>query len=146
MMKIRDERVEQTKNKILAELMRLVCLFVVISFVVKSLYFKMDLSQCITEYAILIAAPIYQMVRSRQLGVVLATNLRQQMSPKRNIIAAISGIAVFFLFWLTSGRQVSGEFAVSYIVTFCVVFFLVRVVFVHFEEQRMKKLEKKYED
>ncbi|MDD3393663.1 MAG: hypothetical protein PHG19_03340 [Anaerotignum sp.] len=146
MMKIRDERVEQTKNKILAELMRLVCFFVVISFVVKSLYFKMDLSQCITEYVILIAAPIYQMVRSRQLGVVLATNLRQQMSPKRNIIAAISGIVVFFLFWLTSGRQVSGEFAVSYIVTFCVVFFLVRVVFVHFEERRMKKLEKEYED
>ncbi len=146
MMKIRDERVEQSKNKIYAELFQMAFLFVVISFVVKALYFKMDLSQCITEYVIMIGAPIYQMARSRQLGVVLATNMRSQMGPKRNIIAAILGIALFFLFWLTSGRPVPGEFAFSYIITFCAVFFLVRVAFVRLEERRMKKLEQEYDD
>lgn len=145
-MKIRDERVEQSKNKIYGELFQLVYLFIVAVFVVKVMYFKMDLSQCITEYVIMIAAPIYQLVRTRQLGVVLATNLRQQMSPKRNIIAAIAGIVVFFFFWFTSGRQVSAEFAISYIVSFCVVFFLVRIVFIRMEERRMKKLEQEYED
>ncbi|KXL54095.1 hypothetical protein CLNEO_01910 [Anaerotignum neopropionicum] len=145
-MKIRDERVEQNKNKILAELMRLVCFFVVISFVVKSLYFKMDLSQCITEYVIIIFAPIYQMVRSRQLGVVLTTNLREQLNPKRNIIMAILGVVVFFFIWFTSGRQVTKEFAFWYIATFLVAFFLIRVVFVRSEEGRIKKLEKEFED
>lgn len=146
MMKIRDERVEQFKNKIYGELFQLVYLFIVASFIVKSLYFKMNLSQCITEYVILIVAPLYQMVRSRQLGVVLATNLRQQMSPKRNMIGALVGIAFFFLFWWFSGRQISKEFAVSYIVTFWVVFFLARAIFIRFEERRMKKLEREYED
>lgn len=145
-MKIRDERVEQYKNKIYGELFQLVYLFVVASFVVKGLYFKMDLSQCITEYVIMIAAPIYQMVRTRQLGVVLATNLRQHMSAKRNIIAAVLGIVLFFFFWVSSGKQVSAEFALSYIITFFVVFFLVRVIFIRIEEGRMKKLEKEFED
>lgn len=145
-MEIRDERVEQTKNKLLAELMRLVYVFVVISFVVKGLYFKMDFSQCITEYVILITAPIYQLVRSHQLGVVLATNLRRQMSPKRNIIMAIMGVVVFFFIWFTSGREVTKEFAFWYIATFLVAFFLIRVIFICIEERRMKKLEKQYED
>mgnify|MGYP000997832904 CR=1 FL=1 len=145
-MKIKDERVEQYKNKIYAEFFQYVYLFIVASFVIKSLYFKMDFSQCITEYVIMVAAPLYQMVRSRQLGVVLATKLRQQMSPRRNIITAILGIALFLLVWFTSGRQVSAEFAISYIVTFCVVFFLVRIVFIRLEERRLKKLEKEYEE
>lgn len=145
-MKIKDERLEQSKNKIMAELMQLVYLFIALSFIVKSLYFKMDLSQCTTEYVILIATPIYQMVRSRQLGVVLATNLRDQISPKKNIIAAIIGVVFFFFFWVSSGQQVSAEFAIGYIVTFLVVFFLVRVVFVRIEQHRMEKLAKEYDD
>ena len=145
-MKIKDERVEQSKNKIYGELFQLAYLFVVAAFLVKVLFFKMDLTQCITEYVIMIVAPIYQMVRSRQLGVVLATNLRQQMSPKRNIAGGLVGIVFFFLFWLFSGRQVSKEFAISYIVTFCVVFFLARAMFVRLEERRMKKLDQEYGD
>lgn len=145
-MKIRDERVVQSKNKIYAELMQIVYLFIALSFIVKSLYLKMDLSQCMTEYVILIATPIYQMVRTRQLGVVLCTNLRDQMNPKKNIIAAIIGVAVFFFFWISSGKQVSTEFAVGYIGSFLVVFLLVRVVFVRMEEHRMEKLAREYED
>ncbi|MDD4843668.1 MAG: hypothetical protein PHU31_04985 [Anaerotignum sp.] len=146
MMKIRDERVEQARNKIYGELFQILFLFVMTTFLVKALYYKMELSQCITEFVIMIVTPIYQMVRSRQLGVVLATNLRQQMSPKRNILSAVTAIGLFFFFWVTSGKQVTAEFAFSYIVTFCVVFFLVRVGFVHLEEHRMKKLEKKFAD
>lgn len=145
-MKIRDERVEQFKNKIYAELLQLIYLFIVISFVVKSLYLKMDLSQCVTEYVILIAVPIYQMVRSRQLRVVLATDLRKQMSLKRNIVAIIAGLVIFFAFWLTSGRQVTAEFAVGYMASFFIVFFVVRVIFIRLEEHRMKKLEQEYEN
>ncbi|WP_352399861.1 DUF6773 family protein [Anaerotignum sp.] len=145
-MKIKDERLEQSKNKIMAEFMQLVYLFIALSFIVKSLYLKMDLAQCTTEYVLLIATPIYQMVRSRQLGVVLATNLHDQISPKKNIIAAIIGVAFFFFFWVSSGQQVSLEFAFGYIVTFFVVFFLVRIVFVRIEQHRMEKLAKEYDD
>ncbi len=145
-MKIRDERVEQARNKIYGELFQILFLFVMTVFLVKALYFKMELSQCITEFVIMIVTPIYQMVRSRQLGVVLASNLPQQLSPKRNILAAITGIGLFFFFWVTSGKQVTAEFAISYIVSFCVVFFGVRVVFIRLEGRRMKKLEKEFAD
>ena len=145
MMKIKDERVEQARNKIYGELFQILFLFAMTVFLVKVLYFKMDVSQCITEYVIMIFAPIYQMVRSRQLGVVLATNLQQQMSLKRNILTAVTGIALFFINWLASGRQVTKEFAFWYIATFLVAFFGIRVVFIRFEERRMKKLAEKYE-
>lgn len=145
-MKIRDERVEQFKNKIYGELFQWMYLFIVASFIVKSLYFKMNLSQCITEYVILIVAPLYQMVRSRQLGVVLTADTHQHMSLKRNIVAIIAGLVIFFAFWLTSGRQVTAEFAFGYIASFSVVFFVVRVIFIRLEEHRMKKLEQEYED
>ncbi|WMI81210.1 DUF6773 family protein [Anaerotignum sp. MB30-C6] len=145
-MKIKDERVEQTKNKIGTELMQLMYLFIVLSFVVKGLYFKMDLSQCLTEYVILIATPIYQMVRSHQLGVVFSTHPKEQMTLKKNIISAIVGIVVFYFFWLSSGKQVSKEFAVGYITTYLLLFFLIRIAVVRMEERRKEKLEKEYED
>ena len=116
-MKLKDERVEQYKNKIYAEFFQYAYLFITASFVIKSLYFNMDLTQCSTEFVIMITAPLYQMVRTRQLGVVLATDLRKQMSLKRNITGAIMGFVLFFLLWLSSGKRISTEFAVSYVVT-----------------------------
>ena len=145
-MKIRDERVEQTKNKIYAELMQLVYLLVAISFLAKSLYFKMELPQCVTEFVILILAPIYQMVRTRQLGVVLVGNLRQEMTLKKNTLVTIVILAMFLLFQLISGKEITVSFLLKDVAVFLVIFFVVRGIVVHMEGRRVEKLAKKYED
>lgn len=145
-MKIRDERVEQTKNKIYAELMQGVYLLIALSLIIKLLYFKMDFPQLLTEMAILILAPIYQMVRTRQLGVVLAGDLRQEMTWKKNILLIIIYVAVFLLFRVISGKEITLAFFLGDVVSFIIIFFVVRAIAVRKEERRMEKLAKEYED
>ena len=72
-MKIKDERLMQAKTKIHSELFIITYYAVLISFVVKSLVLQMDLSQCLLEFILLVGTPVYQSVRSRQMGVVLIT-------------------------------------------------------------------------
>lgn len=145
-MKIQDERIEQVRNKVYAELMKWIYLLIVISFVAKILYFKMEFSQCITEYIILIGTPIYQGIRSRQLEVVLPKYPREKMNWKREIFACLIALVVFALFWWNSGKQVSSEFAIGYILVFGIVFYLLRTVFARIERSKLEKLEKEYED
>ena len=71
MKQYQDERTLQVRNRIYAELMRIMLCVVVLSFCIKTLYFHMDLAQCMTEYILMILAPVYQAVRIRQTEVVL---------------------------------------------------------------------------
>ncbi|MBR6652688.1 MAG: hypothetical protein IKL30_05935, partial [Anaerotignum sp.] len=80
-----DERVLQARQQIGSEMMQLMYYFIVISFCIKSLYFGMGLQECMTEFIVLIFAPIYQAYRSRKLGVVLG-NYRKA-SKASNIIS-----------------------------------------------------------
>ena len=73
MKQYQDERTLQVRNRIYAELMRIMLCVVVLSFCIKTLYFHMDLAQCMTEYILMILAPVYQAVRIRQTEVVLGT-------------------------------------------------------------------------
>ncbi|MEI3506608.1 MAG: DUF6773 family protein [Anaerotignum faecicola] len=73
MKQYQDERTLQVRNRIYAELMRIMLCVVVLSFCIKTLYFHMGLTQCMTEYILMILAPVYQAVRIRQTEVVLGT-------------------------------------------------------------------------
>ena len=66
MKQYQDERTLQVRNRIYAELMRIMLCVVVLSFCIKTLYFHMGLTQCMTEYILMILAPVYQAVRIRQ--------------------------------------------------------------------------------
>ena len=86
MKQYQDERTLQVRNRIYAELMRIIfCIVVVLSFCIKTLYFHMDLAQCMTEYILMILAPVYQAVRIRQTEVVLGTgkDSRRRAAPHR---------------------------------------------------------------
>ena len=83
MKQYQDERTLQVRNRIYAELMRIMLCVVVLSFCIKTLYFHMGLTQCMTEYILMILAPVYQAVRIRQTEVVLGTG---QDSRKRTKI------------------------------------------------------------
>ena len=78
---IKDERIEQARNQIWAEMMQILYFIAVLSFVVKILFLQQSLQDCTLEYVVLILTPIYQMIRARQMGVVL--NVVAKPNPKR---------------------------------------------------------------
>lgn len=142
---LKDERVEQAKSKIYSELMLIIFYIVVASFCVKALYFHMDLKQCATEYIILILTPIYQAIRSRQMGVVLSTkSSRKALLPTAAII-----ILMVVLLWMSNkgvpstARTISAALSLA---VFAVLFLVVQGIFIHLERKRAEKLEHQYDD
>mgnify|MGYP000524344263 FL=1 len=141
---LKDERVEQAKSKIYSELMLIIFYIVVASFCVKALYFHMDLKQCATEYIILILTPIYQAIRSRQMGVVLSTkSSRKALLPTAAII-----ILMVVLLWMSNKGVPSTARTISAVLSlavFAVLFLVVQGIFIHLERKRAEKLEHQYD-
>ena len=139
---LKDERVEQAKSKIYSELMLIIFYIVVASFCV---YFHMDLKQCATEYIILILTPIYQAIRSRQMGVVLSTkSSRKALLPTAAII-----ILMVVLLWMSNKGVPSTARTISAVLSlavFAVLFLVVQGIFIHLERKRAEKLEHQYDD
>lgn len=102
MKQYQDERTLQVRNRIYAELMRIMLCVVVLSFCIKTLYFHMDLAQCMTEYILMILAPVYQAVRIRQTEVVLGTG---QDSRKRATPLLLLLLIPFFSFFPAEKRM-----------------------------------------
>ena len=142
---LKDERVEQAKSKIYSELMLIIFYIVVASFCVKALYFHMDLKQCATEYIILILTPIYQAIRSRQMGVVLSTkSSRKALLPTAAII-----ILMVVLLWMSNKGVPSTARTISAVLSlavFAVLFLVVQGIFIYLERKRAEKLEHQYDD
>ena len=142
---LKDERVEQAKSKIYSELMLIIFYIVVASFCVKALYFHMDLKQCATEYIILILTPVYQAIRSRQMGVVLSTkSSRKALLPTAAII-----ILMVVLLWMSNKGVPSTARTISAVLSlavFAVLFLVVQGIFIHLERKRAEKLEHQYDD
>lgn len=142
---IKDERVEQAKSKIYSELMLIIFYIVVASFCVKALYFHMDLKQCATEYVILILCPLYQAVRSRQMGVVLSTkSSRKALLPTAAII-----MLMVVLLWMSNKGVPSTARTISAVLSlavFAILFLVVQGIFVYLERRRAEKLEHQYDD
>ena len=140
-----DERVLQARRKIASEMMYLMYFFIVIAFCVKVLAFGMAFEDCITEFIIMVAVPVYQNIRARQMKVVLNDFSRKasKVSTVSSILAAV-GIMAFFM-WRTEGR-IDPEEIISYAASFAAMFILVRYGFTYIEKRRAKKLEEEYEE
>ena len=140
-----DERVLQARRKIGSEMMQLMYYFIVIAFCVKVLAFGMAFEDCITEFIIMVGAPVYQNIRARQMKVVLTTFSRKtsKVSTLSSILVAVAVMAFFM--WRNEGR-VDPEEIISYAVSFAAMFILVRYGFTYIEKRRAKKLEEEYED
>lgn len=132
----------QVRNRIYAELMRIMLCVVVLSFCIKTLYFHMGLTQCMTEYILMILAPVYQAVRIRQTEVVLGTG---QGSRKRTILDTLL-LLLLIPFFLRRSEIANGNFS-SLLppVVFIVLFLAVWYLFSHAEEKRAERLEKRYD-
>ncbi len=143
---LKDERVEQAKNKIYSELMLIIFYMVVLSFLVKAVYFNMNLEQCATEYIIMILCPLYQAIRSRQLGVVLT---EQKPSWKKEVIPGIIILLVAAMIWLKNGSvalHTRNASALISILVFIALFAVVRSLFLYSERRRKEKLEHQFDD
>lgn len=141
MKQYQDERTLQVRNRIYAELMRIMLCVVVLSFCIKTLYFHMGLTQCMTEYILMILAPVYQAVRIRQTEVVLGTgkDSRKRATPLLLLLLLIP-------FFLRRSEIANGNFS-SLLppVVFIVLFLAVWYLFSHAEEKRAERLEKRYD-
>ena len=113
-----------------------------LSFCIKTLYFHMGLTQCMTEYILMILAPVYQAVRIRQTEVVLGTG---QDSRKRTILDTLL-LLLLIPFFLRRSEIANGNFS-SLLppVVFIVLFLAVWYLFSHAEEKRAERLEKRYD-
>lgn len=143
MKQYQDERTLQVRNRIYAELMRIMLCVVVLSFCIKTLYFHMGLTQCMTEYILMILAPVYQAVRIRQTEVVLGTG---QDSRKRTILDTLLLLLLLIPFFLRRSEIANGNFS-SLLppVVFIVLFLAVWYLFSHAEKKRAENLEKRYD-
>ena len=140
MKQYQDERTLQVRNRIYAELMRIMLCVVVLSFCINTLYFHMGLTQCMTEYILMILAPVYQAVRIRQTEVVLGTG---QDSRKR---ATPLLLLLLIPFFLRKSEWTNGDFsALLPPVVFVLLFLAIQYLFFHAEKKRAEKLEKRYD-
>ena len=140
-----DERVLQARRKISSEMMLLMYYFVVIAFCVKVLVFGMAFEDCITEFIIMIAVPVYQNIRARQMKVVLTAFNRKatKTSTLSSILVAVAIMAFFT--WRNEGR-IDPEEIISYAVSFAAMFIFVRYGFTYIEKRRAEKLESEYDE
>ena len=141
---IKDERIEQARNKIWAEMMQILYFIAIFSFVVKILFLHQSLQDCTLEYVVLILTPIYQMIRARQMGVVL--NVVAKPNPKRLVASLVGGmVAVGICFAMqTEAKQPAEIFTM--LGTFVVVFLVVQFGMYRMGKRRQEKLEKEYDD
>lgn len=141
---IKDERIEQARNQIWAEMMQILYFIAVLSFVVKILFLHQSLQDCTLEYVILILTPIYQMIRARQMGVVL--NVVAKPNPKRLVASLVGGmVAVGICFAMQTETEQPAEIF-TMLGIFVVVFLVVQFGMYRMGKRRQEQLEKEYDD
>ena len=146
---MKDERIEQAKNKIWSELAIIMYLGVALSFSVKILVFKMDLMECITEYLILIVTPLYQFIRMHMMKISIYSERGNKQSIK-NILIAIS------IFLIASAMSLFNKMKdlpvynwknpVVFLYIFSILFIAIFFMTKKFNKQRGQKYEREFDD
>jgi len=94
---MKDERIEQAKNKIRSEITVIIFCGVAISFLVKMLVFNMNIQQCMTEYLILILSPLYQFIRMHMMKISIYNKQGNKKTVKILIVTIIFLVIAFFV-------------------------------------------------
>ena len=143
-----DERILQVKRQIHAEMLLIIYYFIIIAFAIKTLLLHYSLDQCIVEYCIILFVPLYQMVRTRQLKVVLIpenyrANRRNAKEMATFFIVYGACMAIFIATGGLADPQGWTILGITFVVCF-IVFCVSRQVFIQVEERRRKKLEEEF--
>lgn len=140
-----DERLRQGYNKIRSEMAMIIYYAAVISFIVKTTTLGMTIKDTVFEFAVILFFPIYQLIRTRQLGLEIPFNKKRNTKSRIVIIAvicAVVGAIVFFMNKDSIDIKEAVVFIIAYVAAFCTI----RIGLIKIEKKRTEKLEKEYDD
>lgn len=143
-----DERTRELRNKIGNEAFIIIYYAVIISFLIKVLFFGKGMEDCIVEYGIIIFVPIYYFIRTRQLEVSLFGNGNKTRN-KTIVTSIVLLLAAAIYTWqmVASGKAEVVSFkGITNIIVFIVVFSFGRYLLYTIEKKRKDKLESKYDE
>lgn len=146
---MKDERIEQAKNKIQSEMAIIIFIGVIVSFLVKTLVFNMDLQECITEYIIMIFSPLYQLIRMHMMKISIYSERGNKQSVKNLIITIavlVVASAVFIFDSMTESAVYVWQSSVAGIFTFLVLFVAIFFIANKYNQHRGHKYEKEFDD
>lgn len=146
---MKDERIEQAKNKIYSEMAIIILYGVAVSFLVKTLVFKMNLQESFIEYLILIFFPLYQFIRMHMMKISIYRERGNKQSLKYLIITIVILVVASAVLIINSIKksavydwQSPVVFLFIFIVLFVAIFFLTNKFNLH----RGHKYEKEFDD
>lgn len=142
---MKDERIEQAKNKIRSEMTVIIIWGVAISFLVKTLVFKMNLQQCGTEYLILILSPLYQFIRMHSMKVSLYDKHGNKQSLKK-VIMTIIFLAVASVVFIVNSAKYKTNGSIISLFPFLLLFLALLFIFNKFNLKLSNKYEKDFDD
>ena len=140
-----DERLRQGYNKIRSEMAMIIYYAAVISFIVKTTTLGMTIKDTVFEFAVILFFPIYQLIRTRQLGLEIPFDKKRNTKSRIIIIAvicAVVGAIVFFMNKDSIDIKEAVVFIIAYVAAFCTI----RIGLIKIEKKRTEKLEKEYDD
>lgn len=143
-MKMMDERIKQAYNRIMSEFGIGVFFFALAAFLVKIIWFHKGIQDCAVEYVIIIGAPVFQAVRSRQLKVAFYQKGMEKNYWKKSL-AVLAAIVLLYLAvsWKIFGNPAARLLPLA---VFAAVFAALRVILIGLEKRRAGKLEQEFED
>lgn len=146
---MKDERIEQARNKIRSELAVIVYIAIALSFLVKTLAFDMSLTECITEYLILIFFPLYQFIRMHTMKISLYNRPGSKQSRHSLLMAA----AILLITFASSFYGMTKRTAVVnwpepllFLALFVVLFFAVYFIANRYNQHKAHKYEAEFDD
>ncbi|MCI8863839.1 MAG: hypothetical protein HFG60_00905 [Lachnospiraceae bacterium] len=137
-----DERIYLGQQKIWSEMGRGMYYLAVGSLLVKCLAFHMGLGQCSAEYLVIIGAPVYFQIRSRQLKMSFlpakGKRNRQVWLIRLGLLTAIAA------YWVLNKSQ-DWKSAAVYLVSFLAAYQVTRTLLALSEKKRAKRLEEEFD-
>ncbi len=140
-----DERLRQGYNKIRSEFSMIIYYAAIISFIVKTTIWGMTIKDTVFEFSVILFFPIYQLIRTRQLGLEIPFSKKRNTKSRiiiNAVVCAVVGAVVFFMNKGSIDIKEAAVFLAAYVAAFCTI----RIGFMKIEKKRTEKLEKEYDD
>lgn len=140
-----DERLRQGYNKIRSEFSMIIYYAAIISFIVKTTALGMTIKDTVFEFSVILFFPIYQLIRTRQLGLEIPFSKKRNTKSRiiiNAVVCAVVGAVVFFMNKGSIDIKEAAVFLAAYVAAFCTI----RIGFMKIEKKRTEKLEKEYDD
>ncbi len=137
-----DERIYLGQQKIWSEMGRGMYYLAVGSLLVKCLAFHMGLGQCSAEYLVIIGAPVYFQIRSRQLKMSF---LPAKGKRNRQVWLIRLGLLTAIAAYWTLNKSQDWKSAAVYLVSFLAAYQVTRTLLALSEKKRAKRLEEEFD-